>query len=91
MTTAVGGTPLINAEHGSGATESFATGSVPDLNVFSQTIQQMQAEILRLQAMVGSNIPVDPTPSPNSRDNVGSSLDSRHFKRISAFDGDPKQ
>ena len=83
--TAVGGTPLINAEHGSGATGS----SNPDMNGFLLQMQQMQAELVRLQTMVGSNVSID---QPTGYSSVtGSNLNSRDFKRVSAFDGDQKQ
>ena len=85
--TAVGGTPLINAEHGSGAAGSTNV-EMPDLDGFAQVLQQMQAEIVRLQTMVGSNVPVDP---PNGYSSPGSSLNSRDFKRVSAFDGNQKE
>lgn len=79
----------IFSEHGSGATENVAAGSTPDVNGLAQVIQQMQAEIVRLQTMVGSNVPVDPPAGYSSKS--GSNLNSRDFKRVSAFDGDPKQ
>ena len=87
--TAVGGTPLINAEHGSGATGSSNAEGMPDLNALTQMIQTMQAEITRLHSMVGSSVPIG--TATNGSLAGGSGLNSRDFKRVSAFDGDPKQ
>ena len=87
---AVEGSPFINAEHGSGAAgSSTPAAGMPDLNALTQMIQTMQNEITRLHSMVGSNVPID--TATHGFSTSGSNLNSRDFKRVSAFDGDQKQ